>query len=170
MKKLIPAFCAFFALVLTAPLVANAQQAAQPEVVVKATHGDWEVKCIGQTDECQIYQLMKDQNGNALAEISIFKLPGSSQAVAGANLVTPLETLLTEQVTVEFDEQNAKKYPFSFCTKIGCIARVGLTADEIGIFKAGTASKVTVIPAANPSKDIVLTLSLKGFTKAYSAL
>lgn len=154
---------------LSAP--AGAQDApSAPAVTVKATHGDWEVKCINGTKECQIYQLIKDPEGNPVAEISLFKLPGGQAAVAGANVVSPLETLLTEQLTIEFDDENAKKYPFSFCTRIGCVARIGLTAEEIAIFKANATSKIIVVHIAAPTDPLELTLSLKGFTKAFNAI
>lgn len=159
---------------LTHPMTAAAQQQAannqQPEVKVKGTYGDWQVKCLGDSKECQIYQLLKDDQGQPVMEISMFKLPAGQEAAAGATVIAPLETYLLDQMTIEFNKENAKKYPFSFCTRIGCIARIGLTGDEIATFKASNDAKVAITHIATPGKPLMLKLSLKGFTKAYGSL
>ena len=61
-----------------------------------ATHGDWELVCMRAEegeDPCQMYQLLRDADGNATAEITLFPLPEGQEAVAGATVLTPLETL-----------------------------------------------------------------------------
>ena len=44
---------------------------------VSAEHGDWEVRCVRAAegdDPCQLYQLLSDEGGNAVAEISMFSV------------------------------------------------------------------------------------------------
>lgn len=141
---------------------------------VRSTHGDWELRCIkaseGQKDPCQLYQLLKDQNDNAVAEINMFNLPEGDQLAAGATIVTPLETLLTAQVRIGVDEASPKVYPFTFCTAIGCFARVGFSADDVASFKRGNIAKITVVPAQAPDQTVDLTVSLTGFTAAFDAV
>ena len=73
-----------------------------------------------QTDDpCQLYQLLEDDLGNAVSEITLFKLDTGGQAVAGATIIVPLETLLTEQLKLRVDESSARIYPFTFCTSVG---------------------------------------------------
>src|SRR5690606_31603987 len=80
---------------------------------VQSEQGDWEIHCVRTedgNDPCQLYQLLEDSNGSAVASISIFGLPAGQQAAAGATVITPLETLLTAQLTLAVDNGNAKRY------------------------------------------------------------
>ena len=143
------------------------------EPYVRDTFGDWQLRCVraGEDAEiCQLYQLMRDGDGNSVAEFNVFPLPEGQQAAAGANIVTPLETLLTENLRLSVDGGQAKRYPFSFCSRVGCFSRIGLTAEEVGTFRAGAAATVTIVPAAAPNETVELSLSLSGFTAGYNAL
>jgi invasion protein IalB len=139
----------------------------------KETHGDWQLSCVRSgtpADPCQLYQLMQDDQGNSVAEISIFNLPRGSQAVAGASIVTPLETLLTAQVTMRVDSGQAKRYPFTLCASMGCIARVGFTEAELNSFRRGNKATFVIVPAMLPDEQVEITMSLKGFTAGYEAV
>lgn len=142
-------------------------------IYVAATHGDWEVRCVRATDgsdPCQMYQLLKGAEGNAVAEIAIFPLPAGGEAVAGANFIAPLGTLLTEALRLGLDGANAKVYPFTWCDNGGCVARVGLTGDEVAGFKKGNALTATIVPVGAATEKVELSISLKGFTAAFDAL
>ena len=148
------------------------EQVGQTYIV--SEHGDWDLRCIrapeGQQDPCQLYQLLEDQNGNSVAEINLFNLPGDDQLAAGATIVTPLETLLTRQVQLSVDGGTPKLYPFTFCTPVGCFARVGFTDGDVAAFKAGNEAQVVVVPAQAPDQQVRLTISLTGFTAGYDAV
>lgn len=64
---------------------ANAVQ-GEPQVgdtYVREVSGDWEIRCVkteSGEDPCQMYQLLADQDGNSVAEISIFPLPQGQEA------------------------------------------------------------------------------------------
>lgn len=140
---------------------------------VDATHGDWEVVCMRTEeaeDPCQMYQLLRDGDGNATAEITMFPLPPGQDAAAGATILTPLETLLTAQLVMQVDEGAAKRYPFTFCTAVGCIARVGFTAAEVDAFRGGAEATWQLVPVAAPDQTVGLNMSLIGFTAAFSDL
>lgn len=135
--------------------------------------GDWELRCVRTedgSDPCQLYQLLKDDQGNSVAEISLFALPAGGQAAAGATIITPLETLLTHGLRLQIDSSTARGYPFTFCAPIGCIARVGFTADEIAQFKKGAKATLTIVPVAAPDKEVALAVSLSGFTAGFDAV
>ncbi|TVS01399.1 MAG: invasion associated locus B family protein [Rhodobacteraceae bacterium] len=143
---------------------------ANGDSYVGNTHGDWEMVCVRVPDEedpCQMYQLLRDAEGNATAEVSLFPLPAGQEAAAGATILTPLETLLTAQLVLQIDGGPAKRYPFTFCTAIGCIARVGFTAEEVDAFRRGAAATWTLVPVAAPDQTVELTMSLMGFTAAF---
>ncbi|MBD3763960.1 MAG: invasion associated locus B family protein [Rhodobacterales bacterium] len=140
---------------------------------VAATFDAWEQRCVREadgSDPCQLYQLLKDAEGNPVAEISLFALPRAQQAaVAGATIIVPLETLLPEGLTLAVDGANPKRYPLTFCAPIGCIARVGFTAEEIEAFRKGATATLSLLPALAPDQRVTLTISLKGFTAGYAA-
>ncbi|MGJ8604787.1 MAG: invasion associated locus B family protein [Marivita sp.] len=140
---------------------------------VKATHGDWAVQCLRVsegTEPCQMYQLLKDENGGNVAEVSIFRLVNAGQVAAGGTFVVPLETLLTEKLNVRVDSGQAKRYDFSFCTTVGCYSRVGFTAEDVAAFRRGNAANVTIVPALAPDQRVTVTMSLSGFTAAFDEI
>lgn len=143
------------------------------QTYAREEHGDWELRCVKAQegeDPCQLYQLLRDAEGNAVAEFNIFPLPEGGQAAAGANVITPLETLLTANLRLAIDGGQPKVYPYSFCSRIGCFARIGLTTAEVDLFRKGSGAKVTIVPAASPDETVELTLSLTGFTAGFNAL
>ncbi|MFY0691371.1 MAG: invasion associated locus B family protein [Paracoccaceae bacterium] len=141
---------------------------------VVSVHTDWELRCVkapeGTKEPCQMYQLLNDQRGNSVAEINLFNLPNDPQLAAGATIITPLETLLTRQLRLSIDGAPAKQYPFTFCTSIGCIARIGLTPGEIAAMKAGAVANILIVPAKAPDQTVDLTMSLSGFTAGFDAV
>ena len=143
------------------------------DTYVVAAFDAWEQRCIKTptgADPCQLYQLLKDSSGNAVAEASLFPLPPGGEAAAGATIVTPLETLLTAQLSLGIDAAQPKHYPFSFCSPIGCISRVGFTADEIAAMKKGNKATVSIVPVVAPDQVVALDISLKGFTAGFDAV
>lgn len=160
-----------------APAADAAAPAAAPggigEPYIAETFGDWSLRCIRTADgadPCQLYQLLKDKaTGNPIAEITVVSLPGDGKAVAGATIITPLETLLIEQLSFAIDKGKPATYPFSFCTQVGCVARLGFTADEVARLRKGKVASVTVVPLADPNAKVTAEVSLNGFTKAFEA-
>ena len=135
--------------------------------------GDWDLACIrtsAEKDPCSMLQVLTDAQGNPTAEVSIFRIEGGGQAVAGGTIVVPLETLLTAQLTLSVDDDNAKRYNYTFCNPLGCVAQVGFTQEDIDAFKAGNAAILTIVPAPAPDQRVVLTMSLTGFTAAYDTV
>ena len=137
---------------------------------VKETYGDWQLKCFrseAEEDPCQMFQLLHEDAGNPIAEFSIFRLPPNSKAIAGATVVVPLGTLLTEQLKISVDGGKAKGYSYSFCSLVGCYARIGLTQADIDAFKRGASANLTIIPAQAPDQSVTIKASLSGFTAAF---
>ncbi|EKE43492.1 hypothetical protein OCGS_2224 [Oceaniovalibus guishaninsula JLT2003] len=150
------------------------EETAQPgQSYVAESFGDWEQRCIRTEDgkdPCQLYQLLRDGNGNAVSEMSVFALPEGAQAAAGSTIITPLETYLPGALTISVDSGAAKRYPFDFCAQQGCFARVGFTEAEVLAFKRGAKAQMVIVPAAAPDQKITLPISLNGFTAGYDAV
>lgn len=149
--------------------------AAEPQIgafYVDSTHGDWTLRCQRTPDgkdPCELYQLMRDGEGNAVAEISMIPLEG--KAAAGATLVAPLETDLVPGIGFKVDAGKQQAYPFSFCAPVGCVSRVGFTQAELDALKRGKQVTVSLLPyGVGPDERVELGLSLGGFTAAWDAL
>lgn len=143
---------------------------AAGQFYLRSESGDWAMRCLNipdQADPCELYQLLAGADGNAVAEISIFPLADAGEAVAGATIVAPLETLLTEGLTLSVDGGPAKQYEFSFCNRAGCVARIGLTDTDVAALKGGNSATLRIVPAADPSQPFDLAVSLAGFTAAF---
>ena len=140
----------------------------------KETHGDWDLACVkteAETDPCSLLQILTDPNGNPMAEVSLFRIdqPGG-QAVAGATIIVPLETLLPAALTISVDGAPGKRYNYSFCNPLGCIAQIGLTQADIDTFKAGGEATLSLRPAPAPDQLVEMKMSLKGFTAGYNVV
>ena len=144
------------------------------EIYLAGTKGDWNVRCVtgnpGEDDRCEIQQLLFINENNPIADISIFKLPAGEIAVAAANVMVPLETLLTKKFRFSFSEESKKEFPFSFCNKNGCLVRMGLLEEDIEAMKKGSSSKIAITHISSPETAINLSLSLDGFTAAFDII
>lgn len=143
------------------------------QTYLAGTFDKWEQRCVKTADgadPCQLYQLLFDKDNNPVAEISVFDLPAGGKAAAGATFMAPLETLLTANLRIAVDTNKDRIYPFAFCTRQGCVARLGFTAEELASFKKGVKGVLTIVPAAAPDQVVQLELTLKGFTAGYDAV
>ena len=144
------------------------------EIYLAGNNGDWNVRCItgnpGEADRCEIQQLLFINENTPIADISIFKLPAGEIAVAAANVMVPLETLLTKKFRIAFSEESKKEFPYSFCNKNGCLVRMGLLEEDIEAMKKGAASEISITHISKPDSAINLSLSLDGFTAAFEII
>ncbi|MDO6725329.1 invasion associated locus B family protein [Cognatishimia sp. 1_MG-2023] len=136
------------------------------------TIGDWTVNCqiLAEGENCQMTQLLLDSSETPVIEVNFFPVPASEQVFAGGSIMAPLQTLLTSQMTIAIDDALAKRYPFAFCMPAGCVARVGLTKEDVAAYKKGNEANVTIVPAGAPDKQVRLKMSLTGFTKAFDTM
>lgn len=150
--------------------------AAQDQVgsyYAKATHGDWQLRCLRTPDgkdPCELYQLLRDERETPVAELSV--IPFSGEAAAVLNFVAPLETDLQAGMGLQIGSGEANRYPFIVCAAIGCVSRLGMTEDELNLLKRGSTATVTLLPfGGEPEENMVdLTVSLTGFTAGFTEL
>ena len=137
---------------------------------IKEQYEDWQLKCFrseAEEDPCQMFQLINGEDGNPVAQISLFRLPEGNPAEAGATITVPLATLLTEEVQIRIDDGKAKSYPYTLCSQVGCFAQIGFTEDDVDSLKKGETAMLTVVHAQAPGRPINIPVSLRGFTAAY---
>ena len=140
------------------------------ERYLKEEFNDWSLACIkteAETDPCSMLQILNGEDGTPIAEFSLFRISNGTQAVAGATVIVPLETLLPAQLTIAVDTNPGKRYNYSFCNPVGCVAQIGLTQADIDAFKKGGTAKISLRPAPAPDQLVELTMSLKGFTASF---
>ena len=144
------------------------------EIYLAGNKGDWNVRCItgnpGEIDKCEIQQLLFLNENTPVADISIFKLPDGERAIAAANVMVPLETLLTKKFRFAFSEDSVKEFPYSFCNQNGCLVRMGLLEEDIEAMKKGASSELSITHITNPEGSVNLSLSLNGFTAAFDVI
>ena len=144
------------------------------EIYLAGNKGDWNVRCVtanpGEIDKCEIQQLLFLNENSPIADISIFKLPEGERAVAAANVMVPLETLLTKKFRFAFSEESVKEFPYSFCNQNGCLVRMGLLEEDIEAMKKGSSSDLSITHISSPEDSINLSLSLNGFTAAFDTI
>ena len=144
------------------------------EIYLAGNKGDWNVRCItgnpGEIDKCEIQQLLFLDENTPVADISIFKLPDGERAVAAANVMVPLETLLTKKFRFAFSEDSVKEFPYSFCNQNGCLVRMGLLEEDIEAMKKGSHSELSITHISSAEASINLKLSLNGFTAAFDII
>lgn len=154
----------------------EAAEGTEPKVgqyYVKETHSDWNTRCLKAQqgkDPCELYQLLKDSDGNSVAEVTMIPLK-NGEVAAGATLVAPLETDLIQGLGFAVGTGDARGYPFSFCAPVGCVARMGYTKAELDALKRGKDATVTLLPfGGDREKPVQLKMSLAGFTAAMDGL
>ena len=144
------------------------------DLYLAGNKGDWTIRCItetnGKPDKCEIQQLLFLNEDTPIAEISLFKLPAGEIAIAAANVMVPLETLLTKKFRFAFSKETVKEFPFSFCNQNGCLVRMGLLEEDIEALKKGKSAGLVITHISSPDASIELDLSLNGFTAAFDII
>lgn len=145
----------------------------QERIYVKATFEDWAERCLEQPDGgeiCQMHQIVVNDEGEALAEVSLVNDVPQSDAISSMTIIAPLGTLLIANLPFSIDGGEPIIYPFLFCTELGCFSRIPLSAEEVEQLKKGSTAVATLIPALDPEQRFDVNISLKGFTSAYDAM
>jgi invasion protein IalB len=78
--------------------------------------------------------------------------------------------LLTSELTLEISGLQRKRYPFSWCTSVGCLARIAITPDELSALMSETLATITIVSIKTPTTRMNLPVSLLGFTAAFNAM
>jgi len=146
------------------------QELADKENGTVARHEGWEIRCGEDGTNCRMVQLALDAEGNSVVSVTMQALPEGSSAQLGVVMVSPLLTLLPRGISVAVGDGVPAAYPFSWCDRQGCFARFGLTAAQVGAFKAGSDANINIFAITDPENPVQASLSLAGFTDAVADL
>ncbi len=165
---------AFALAALTLPGPSAAQDTADANETVKATHGAWDIVCAtAQADLCVMRQFGKNAEGNNVIDVRIRKLEGVTSQdgktfPAAIQITTPLGTILRAGVTVKIDAGEPRTGAFEVCVPSGCIIRDPMSEEFLANLKAGKVANMTFNALRLGAMNV--SISLKGFTKAFKAL
>ncbi|GLK56934.1 invasion protein IalB [Methylopila capsulata] len=162
-RSLAPAAAA--ALIGLAPVVAAAQGA------VKATHGDWQMRCDtpagAQGEQCALIQsVTADDMPNVGLTVIVLKTADKKSRLL--RVLAPLGVLLPSGLGLRIDQNEVGRAGFVRCLQNGCVAEVVLEDTLVGQLRNGQSA--TFIIFQTPEKGIGIPVSLKGFGPGYDAL
>ena len=147
-------------------------QIGQP--YIKEDVSDWQIQCIkqeeGTKEPCQLYQLLRGEEGNPVAEVIIEKLPEGGQVAAGGTIIVPLGTALARDMRIAVGNSQGKVYRYAFCDNSACFARIGFLAADVSAFKAGSSATLTIYSYERADQPVTLDISLAGFTAGYAKI
>lgn len=155
---------------VAAPSTDAEQSLGQPYVAEVA--GDWQIECVRTTmeaDPCRMVQMLLDQ-GNPAVRVEVVALPQGGQVPAVATFYTPLQTLLSEQLTLSVDGGRQSKHMFNYCSPQFCVSQVPFAPDAVAAFKRGANAQAIIVPLQAPGSKVELKMSLSGFTAGFSRL
>ena len=153
------------------PLEAQPYQAPPAAPGLRNTYGDWEIRCVSDTD-CVMTQLHRRSQQSADAVFTIIKPQGlvgdDGQLVeAFAEIVVPLGVYLPGGLGLKVDEQPAKAAPFERCIEEGCVVRAPISSTMLSNLKNG--GTVNIVIFGGPERPVQIPMSLTGFTAAFDS-
>lgn len=144
---------------------------AQAQGVVKATHGDWQLRCEtpagAKTEQCALVQSVAAEDRPNLT-LLVIVLKTADQKSRLLRVVAPLGVLLPAGLGLKIDQADIGRASFIRCLGTGCIAEVVMEEKLIGQMKTGQSA--TFIVFQTPEEGVGIPVSLSGFGKGFDAL
>ncbi|HBZ43909.1 MAG TPA: invasion-like protein [Maritimibacter sp.] len=162
-----PSLAAIAALTLSTSM-AFAQETGLPGNAssLREGHGDWQVACTAPegTVRCAMTQTQVSENRQRVLSIEL--TTGDDAMAARGALVLPFGLDLASGVAYRLDEgSTGATQPFRTCLPVGCVVDVAFDTDTIASLRAG--SQLDVIVTADGGQEMILTISLSGFSSAH---
>ena len=138
---------------------------------VKATFGDWTVRCEQQkgasAEQCALVQNVnaEDRPGLSLAVLVVNGAGGSDRIL---RVILPLGVLIPSGLGLRIDGTDIGKTGFIRCLPSGCIAEVTMGDALINQFKAGRTALFIVFQG--PDDGIGIPITLANFAEGLAAL
>ncbi|HEY1736265.1 MAG TPA: invasion associated locus B family protein [Methylovirgula sp.] len=152
-------------------LVCSAFSGAAAQGVVKAKHGDWELRCETPTgaekEQCALLQsvVAEDRPNVKLVVIVLKTADGKNKLL---RVIAPLGVLLPSGLGLKIDNADIGRAGFVRCVDSGCVAEVVMDDKLIASLKNG--HNATFIIFQTPEEGIGIPLDLAGFAEGFDAL
>ncbi len=144
---------------------------AQAITAREKDYKDWRLRCERQKDEdperCFIMQIARTQkDGREVLRIGVrYPEPGKPAMVF---LTLPLGVYLPASLHFRIDDGETLKIPIEICLPNGCHTRMALEGALLRNLKSGR--QATLVFRDSQQREIVVPISLAGFTAAFAAL
>lgn len=138
---------------------------------VKATHGDWQVRCDtppgSRSEQCALVQNVaaEDRPNVALTIIALKTADGRARLL---RVLAPLGVLLPSGLGLKIDQTDIGRAGFVRCLTTGCVAEVVMDDTLLGQLKGGKSA--TFIVFQTPEEGVGVPVSLNGFGPGVEAL
>ncbi|GLK78563.1 invasion associated locus B family protein [Methylopila turkensis] len=161
----------FSAAAAAAAVLAALAQPAFAQGAVKATHGDWQMRCDtpagAQGEQCALVQsVTADDMPNV--GLTVIALKTADKKSRLLRVLAPLGVLLPSGLGLRIDQTEVGRAGFVRCMTNGCVAEVVLEDQLVNQLKSGQSA--TFIIFQTPEKGIGVPVSLKGFGPGFDAL
>jgi invasion protein IalB len=139
--------------------------------IVKAKHGDWELRCEtppgASHEQCALIQSVaaEDKPNVTLVVIVLKTADGKSRLL---RVIAPLGILLPAGLGLKVDQVDVGRAGFVRCLPSGCIAEVVM--DDKLVDQLSTGQTATFIIFSTPEEGIGIPLALAGFKEGYAEL
>lgn len=145
---------------------------AAPQEVLRETHGDWNIICSTDGEDCVMAQTGTDAEGREVMEVRVRRLEPRTQEnvtiVAAIQIAVPIGVILPPGVSLQID--GGKKLPAAYraCNPNACLVQEPVDEGLVDLLKRGAAAVFTLV--APPTNEVPVEISLTGFTAAYNSL
>lgn len=144
---------------------------AAAQGVVKATHGDWQLRCDtppgAKSEQCALVQSVAAAD-RANVALTVLVLRTADQKARLLRVLAPLGVLLPSGLGLRIDNTDVGRAGFVRCLPNGCVAEVVLDDTLIDQMRKG--ENATFIIFQTPEEGIGIPLSLKGFGDGFDKL
>ena len=149
----------------------SSEAVSQSEMAVTTEqHKDWAISCQNQNnvlENCRMFQRLVLEESNRVV-LQMLVLPSRDKTDSQAVLVLPLGLYLPAGVKLVIDNGTPMDLVYDRCFAQGCTARATLSTTLLNSMKRGNVAQVVIREAAE--RDLILKVSLSGFTAAHKAL
>lgn len=131
---------------------------------------DWAVQCqqpeSADSEICVMFQRQVLDNGRTILMMTVRNDPNRPEPMV--MLQVPLGVLLQPGLSISVDDGEPVELDYALCNENGCITTFPLVDRIQDALKKGLAADVVIITA--DQQEVVVSVSLKGFTAALEAL
>ncbi|MFC0217871.1 invasion associated locus B family protein [Pseudochelatococcus lubricantis] len=157
--------------VALAGLVCAAGTPAAAQGVVRATHGEWQLRCEtppgASAEQCALVQnVAAEDRPNITLLVIVLKTADNKSRLL--RVVAPLGVLLPAGLGLKIDQTDVGRAGFVRCLNTGCIAEVVMDDTLLGQLKAGKTA--TFIVFQTPEEGVGIPVALQGFNAGFDAL
>ena len=160
-----------FAGMALAALLGFAAGPANAQGVVRATHGNWQIRCDQPpglaTEQCALMQSVTAEDRNNIG-LTVIVLKTDGDAGRLMRILAPLGVLLPSGLGLFIDDEDLGKAGFVRCLPNGCVAEVVMDDTLVGQLRSGT--EATFIVFQTPEEGIGIPIALEGFDEGFDAL